>query len=285
MESIGEIIKKRRSERGLSLADAHEATKITMQNLAALEEDRFDAFPNRVYARAFLRDYANFLGLDSNDLQQRYETEWGSPAAVVTKRKPRSFAAIIVFILLLGLGGAGAYYYATEILPGNESTKLQITPEPEKPKPSPKPKPEKPEPTTPVTGLNAEGQPETTPTTGTPGQSGQSAASTDTDATTTTNTPAKPAVPQQVKVHLRATGDAWVKVMVDGKVELERILVAGDEFTTAGKKVWVRVGSAGNIQVKVNDKSYGVFGPPGKKLNREWTVPSAPPQGTSATTR
>ena len=65
MESIGQVLRAERDKRGLSLSEVYDDTKITIQNLEALEQDRFDYFPNRVYARAFLRDYANFLGLDS----------------------------------------------------------------------------------------------------------------------------------------------------------------------------------------------------------------------------
>ena len=71
METIGELLKNRRVEKDMTLADVHEATKITVENLAALEENRFEIFSSRVYARAFLRDYANYLGIDSIRLEIR----------------------------------------------------------------------------------------------------------------------------------------------------------------------------------------------------------------------
>ena len=89
MDSIGQILRAGRETRGLSLDEVHEATNITVQNLSALEDDRFDHFPNRVYARAFLRDYSNFLGMDSPSLLTHYEEEWNPRPEEVAVSKPQ----------------------------------------------------------------------------------------------------------------------------------------------------------------------------------------------------
>ncbi|MGC8862411.1 MAG: helix-turn-helix domain-containing protein, partial [Armatimonadota bacterium] len=115
-QSIGDVLRAKREDRGLSFDEVHEATKITPENLAALEENRFDVFANKVYARAFLRDYANFLGLDSALLLARYEEEWAAPAAaqavVRTERSAwRAVAWAVAEIVLVGAVGAGSYYF------------------------------------------------------------------------------------------------------------------------------------------------------------------------------
>ncbi len=115
MESIGDILRNERERRGLTLQEVNEASKITIQNLTALEENRFDFFPNRVYARAFLRDYSNFLGLDSAALLARYEDEWNKTIegeVVEPKKCPllRALAYIAIFLIIAaGLGYAGYY--------------------------------------------------------------------------------------------------------------------------------------------------------------------------------
>ena len=127
MGSIGEILKQEREGRGLSLHDVHEATKITSQYLSALEEDRFDSFPNKVYARAFLRDYANFLSLNSSDLLTRYEDEWsgGREVEQVVTHKSSAWGVLFrVFAVVIVLGILSATDI-TACAPTSEKRELQ----------------------------------------------------------------------------------------------------------------------------------------------------------------
>lgn len=118
MESIGTILKHERERRGLSVQEVFESTKITVPNVEALELDRFESFPNKVYARAFLRDYANFLDLDSGALLQRYEAEWFVAPEIVLSpslplKKTSSTAWVAVILLTFVIAGAGYYYWFT----------------------------------------------------------------------------------------------------------------------------------------------------------------------------
>ena len=114
MESIGTILRHERERRGLSMQEVFESTKITVLNVEALELDRFESFPNKVYARAFLRDYANFLDIDSGALLQRYESEWFVTPIVEAQQVPvkrKNVAAwTMVFVLIIAIIG-GAYIW------------------------------------------------------------------------------------------------------------------------------------------------------------------------------
>jgi cytoskeletal protein RodZ len=121
MESIGTILRHERERRGLSVQEVFESTKITVLNVEALELDRFESFPNKVYARAFLRDYANFLDLDSGALLQRYESEWFATPVVETqpvpvKRKNTTAWTMVVVLIILIAGGAYIWltYYSED---------------------------------------------------------------------------------------------------------------------------------------------------------------------------
>ena len=112
MASIGQILRSERERRGVTLADVHSATKITPQNLEALEAENFGAFPNKVYTRAFLRDYANFLGLDSGPLLEMYEELYGSAQkdTTVVEQRPSNGGtgvvlgiAIAIILVVVGL--------------------------------------------------------------------------------------------------------------------------------------------------------------------------------------
>jgi cytoskeletal protein RodZ len=259
LESIGEILKKRRGEKGLTLANAYESTKITMQNLAALEEDRFDAFPNRVYARAFLRDYANFLGVDSDELLQRYETEWGTPvvAPVVRRRWPKVIASIGIILILGGASGTGYYYMS-------KAHKAQRTyAEQSKPKPEPKPQPE-------TSTTSSAGAPAVNSPTGTQPK-------TTTTETTTPPKPAGPPIPGKVKVLARAVNEpVWVEVKADGKLIYADIIAPPNGSVTAvGKDVKVKTAKANCLDMTIDDKHIGAFGPPNKLVKQAYTAQPA----------
>lgn len=75
MKEIGRIIKERREEKEISLDDAHKFTKIQERYLVAIEEGDMSAFFAEVYYKSFVRSYANYLGLDPEELIERLNTK------------------------------------------------------------------------------------------------------------------------------------------------------------------------------------------------------------------
>jgi cytoskeletal protein RodZ len=70
---IGIRLRRARVRRGIELDQAARGTRITPRYLEALERDApLDEFPAPVYARAFLREYAQWLGLDPKPLVDSY---------------------------------------------------------------------------------------------------------------------------------------------------------------------------------------------------------------------
>ncbi|NLW07820.1 MAG: helix-turn-helix domain-containing protein, partial [Clostridia bacterium] len=76
MEKIGTILRNARLDKGISLREVEEATKIRLRYLEALENGEFEQLPGRVYALGFLRSYARFLGLDVKELTERFKAEF-----------------------------------------------------------------------------------------------------------------------------------------------------------------------------------------------------------------
>lgn len=64
MPSVGQQLRSERERRGLKRVDVARATKIGAHHLAALEHDDFAALPDTVFAKGFVRSYAEHLGLD-----------------------------------------------------------------------------------------------------------------------------------------------------------------------------------------------------------------------------
>ena len=69
---IGAILEKKRLEKGLSLKEVEQATKIRTRYLEGLEREDPTSLPDPVYARGFLKTYANFLGLDGEQLSREF---------------------------------------------------------------------------------------------------------------------------------------------------------------------------------------------------------------------
>jgi hypothetical protein len=73
MSGIGLHFRQAREAMGLSLQEVQQRTKIHAEYLRALEDDRFDQLPSPIYVRAFIRTYANSLGLDAQMLLGLYD--------------------------------------------------------------------------------------------------------------------------------------------------------------------------------------------------------------------
>jgi hypothetical protein len=73
MFDIGATLAEAREKRKLTLADAQKGLRIRERYLTALEEEQWDVLPGEAYTRAFLRSYAEFLGLDGTLYVDEYD--------------------------------------------------------------------------------------------------------------------------------------------------------------------------------------------------------------------
>jgi len=68
MQTIGQILKAAREEKRLTLEKVFEATRIRVAYLQALEADDLSSMPSPVQARGYLRNYAEYLELNLDEL-------------------------------------------------------------------------------------------------------------------------------------------------------------------------------------------------------------------------
>jgi cytoskeletal protein RodZ len=79
-QTLGQRLKAEREEQRLTLEKVFEATRIRVQYLQALEDDDFSVMPSPVQARGYLRNYAEYLGFDVDQmLQELRETNAQPP--------------------------------------------------------------------------------------------------------------------------------------------------------------------------------------------------------------
>src|SRR4051795_10955130 len=72
---VGETLQLARERKGVDLYRAERDTKIRLRYLAALEDADWDDLPALVYTKGFLRNYAIYLGLEPDDILDRWREE------------------------------------------------------------------------------------------------------------------------------------------------------------------------------------------------------------------
>lgn len=77
LRTPGEMLQRARRERGASLQEMAEITKIPERLLTAVEMDRYAELSGPLYIRSFLRTYARAVGLDPAEVLRRYERHAG----------------------------------------------------------------------------------------------------------------------------------------------------------------------------------------------------------------
>ncbi|WP_397537577.1 RodZ domain-containing protein [Rummeliibacillus pycnus] len=75
MTELGARLKEARMSKGYSLDDLQEITKIQKRYLSAIEEGNYSVMPGSFYVRAFIKQYAEAVGLDSNELLETFKGE------------------------------------------------------------------------------------------------------------------------------------------------------------------------------------------------------------------
>src|SRR4051794_28273127 len=64
--AVGELLRRARERRGLTLEQISNQTKISLRHLEALEQGNFSVVPSAFYRRAEIRAYARAVDLDQS---------------------------------------------------------------------------------------------------------------------------------------------------------------------------------------------------------------------------
>jgi len=135
MASFGEMLRRERELRRISLREVSETTKINIRYLEALERNEFDYLPGGAFTRGFIRAYARCIGVDDGKMLDafRYELQQqasrrangadaGRPSDPLEphpgalgefpeqqrrRRARRNLLLALALLLLLALAGAG----------------------------------------------------------------------------------------------------------------------------------------------------------------------------------
>lgn len=282
---IGRFLEQARKERGLSLEEVEQATKIRKRYLAGLESEDFAMLPDAVYAQGFLKTYANFLGLDGEALSRQLksrrkprrerginyntqpESEFEEPLIAprglqgTEKRKVPTSAIVTLLVAVLVLVAViGTLYFVGR---GVQTSR------PERDNPP---------------AASGENQPR---------QEQQKVADREkAPGTEQANNvaPDKVAVGEQgpedvrrpvpadtLQVVISVQGSpSWLLIQTDGNTAYEQVAQPGfSETFEAGKQLYIKCGDAGAVNVEINGQNLGSLGPAGTIVERNYTLKSA----------
>ena len=222
MFEIGSSLREARIRRGVELAQAETATRIRAKYLNALEEEQFESLPGDAYARAFLRGYAKFLGLDPELFVDEYNARFPvveEPG--LSRPRPRRALPVVALVSVLAVGVLSlvAWHYGTQTNPRPagpiEPVGVSVT------------RAEIPATTAPTLRANVKAQ-------------------------------APKAKPTSVAVVLAAArGDCWLSARLGsraGPTLYEGLLRQGETVRLRGKQLWVRLGAPWNLDARLNGK-------------------------------
>ena len=276
---IGQVLETARKERGLTLEEVEHATKIRKRYLVGLEREDYGVLPDTVYARGFLKTYANYLGLDGEELSREFKDRrkprrergisYGAPkksefdrplinpGGLDTPRPRRTVSGGTIFTLLVALltlaAVVGALYYVGRGVQLSGDPPTPSRPSEERAADDSKPGGER--------AAEGRGRGEA-PTGGTKGAAGSSGAE---------------PKPDTLAVEVSVEGSpSWLSVLADGTLAYEQIAQPGFSQTfEAQREISIRTGNAGAVGVEVNGQDLGKLGESGEVLTRDFTLKSA----------
>jgi Helix-turn-helix domain/Domain of unknown function (DUF4115) len=232
MGEVGARLRGERERRGIGIDEIEAETRIRAKFLLAIEEERFDTLPGPAYVRAFVRDYAEQLGLDPQSLVNELNArpDLAEDVAVVPPRQVTDVplldrrmrtAAIVAAVVLAVLVALTAAYLLSR-------------------------------------GGSA----------GAAGQTGRTQPLSQTQGQTqaTQPPPASSATPPAPRHHARlvltaARGDVWLSVRegsATGKLLFEDTLPMGRHLRFGHHRLWVRVGAPWNLSIAAAGKPVAV---------------------------
>ncbi|HET6183549.1 MAG TPA: RodZ domain-containing protein [Acetobacteraceae bacterium] len=274
--AVGSDLAIARQRLSVSIEEAAAALRIRADYLRALEEGRPERLPGSAYALAFLRTYAAALGLNADQIVQRYKDE-----AEVLRRTPRlDFpqpaasgslpigAAALVAVLLAVVAYAGWYRLSgdgrlpAEPVPAVPERLASLTaPAPPPPASQPVSPPVPPQPQI-VAEAGDAGRAAPTIYPSQAAAAVPPAPGVQSAAVLASNEASPGAAPAPISVH--ALADAWVQVKDrQGHVVFSRLMHAGESWDAPSRDLLLTTGNAGGTELVADGTATGPLGAPG----------------------
>ncbi|MBM2837888.1 MAG: uncharacterized protein HW415_513 [Deltaproteobacteria bacterium] len=272
MDGLGEYLKKEREKKGITLEEASKVTRIRKAYLLSIEDGNI-GMQSPVFIKGFLKSYAEFLGIDSTVVIEKYNdilnekegqvgVEKGFELEPVSTRRRYLLPAALAMALITAI-----YILTTSEKPDTTPPQVQKTSKVDVPEQKPV-----------LSNTTAYQTPLAIITTPQTQIFKPITTSTATPAIPVSPSPPKPPV-QTVKIpekpekqhSLIATARelTWLQVTVDNNDPAEVLLREGESTRWfADGKITVVVGNAGGVNLTYNGKLLESLGPSGKVVTK-----------------
>lgn len=283
-------LKTARENSGLTLKELFERTRVSVINLEAIENGDFHLLPVPLYARNFIKTYANALGVDSAPILQRYENyiqtlqakeknlaeeSRPSPLSETLNRNKAVLWIGCIFIVFMVISFVVSISYKTSMdLSQNSETQRQTAAV---------------QPPTPGTvnseNLTAAGDQPKPDTAGTLIQTSapdKQAAHQTADAQNTgiktaaatpkkndakTEAPINAGIEEPLPLVIYASEETWIRIQEDDKEPVQVLLKPGEKISYKAARFNMDVGNAGGIRIQLNGKNIENLGKSGQVIH------------------
>ncbi|MGE0251693.1 MAG: helix-turn-helix domain-containing protein [Dongiaceae bacterium] len=290
--TIGTLLRHAREEKKISREKVAHDLCFRQGLLAAIEEDDFNALPAMVYAVGFVRSYAEYLGLNSEEIVRLLQKQLGAapstpqlsfPATPAEERLPSKKLIIACLLAVFALYGLWAAMSGSP--PEETSAEANVASF----------APQSTTPETPAAPAAEAAMPPTT-TDQTPAADASAPMAAPADPALTAAAPvltpeqqaaeiakreqaAQQAAATRARVYLKADADAWVEITdkATGKILISRVMRPGEVYGVPMnvENPVLRTGNAGGLQVAVDGQILGILGDQGQVLNGQSLKPEA----------
>lgn len=127
--TLGQKLRAAREQRGISIAEVSEQTRISPIYLKAIDSDNYKTLPGGIFNKGFVRSYAKYVGLDEQEALQEYSRQIAGeevvdedkaktyrPEVLTDDRTASSIVPTVIFAaVILGLMTAGILFLVNYI--------------------------------------------------------------------------------------------------------------------------------------------------------------------------
>jgi cytoskeletal protein RodZ len=122
--SLGEKLRQAREERGISISEVAEQTRISAIYLESIENDDYKTLPGGIFNKGFVKSYAKFIGFDEqealsdyarlaseNEVLAEQPLKVYKPEVLTDDTSSRSILPTLIFaVVILGLMTVGVLF-------------------------------------------------------------------------------------------------------------------------------------------------------------------------------
>ena len=265
METLGQFLKEQRLKSNKSLDEIAQTTKIRKGLLDALEQDRYELLPPRSYVRGMVKLYAQEVGIDINEVLDRFESAPIEKVIIESNAKIKVQTPSAIpggYLLLLIIIGIGFLVYFIYTKTGVEETSPMLVPAPQ----------ETIDKQSSSTTAVATSTPLTSAAVSSPPPGFIAPVATEAITPTSTTSPDTPSLnTRPFTMRFEAQALTWMRIQADGKKSANIILNSGESYQlTADNTITVRLGNAGGVAIFFNDVPLAKAGKSGEVVNLEF---------------